>query len=256
MKLYKTEALVLRTRDCGRGDKLLTLYSRKLGKFKVMAHGAARASSRKRGAVQLFTRANFLIHRGRELDSVSQCEGVEMFSYLRGDLEKISYASYLFELVDVLTPEGEPGEPLYLLLLTTLRLMETEDLELLARAFEIKAADYAGYHPILENCANCQGSLDGPLGFSPGLGGILCGVCGGAGPDALPCSRGLVEFLKVLRRWHPSRLRQLKVDSRTRIQLKHLLHEYLKYHLEQEFKSTAFLDRLKSSPAGTPGTHV
>jgi recombinational DNA repair protein (RecF pathway) len=28
MKLYKTEALVLRSRDCGRGDKLLILYSR------------------------------------------------------------------------------------------------------------------------------------------------------------------------------------------------------------------------------------
>jgi hypothetical protein len=90
MKLYKTEALVLRSRDCGRGDKLLILYSRELGKIKVMAHGAARPSSRKRGAVQLFTRANFLIRRGREMDSVSQCEGVEMFSYLREDLEKIS----------------------------------------------------------------------------------------------------------------------------------------------------------------------
>ena len=111
MKLYKTEALVLRSRDCGRGDKLLILYSRELGKIKVMAHGAARPSSRKRGAVQLFTRANFLIRRGREMDSVSQCEGVEMFSYLREDLEKISYASYLFELVDVFTPEGEASDP-------------------------------------------------------------------------------------------------------------------------------------------------
>ncbi|OPZ73648.1 MAG: DNA repair protein RecO [Firmicutes bacterium ADurb.Bin456] len=154
------------------------------------------------------------------------------------------------ELVDALTPEGEPGEPLYLLLLTTLRLMAAEDLELLARAFEIKAADYAGYHPILENCANCQGSLDGPLGFNPGLGGVLCGACGAAGTANLPCSRGLVEILKVLRRWHSSRLRQLKVDTQARTQLKYLLHEYLKYHLEQEFKSTTFLDRFKSIPAG------
>ncbi len=251
MKLYKTEALVLRSRDCGRGDKLLILYSRELGKIKVMAHGAARPSSRKRGAVQLFTRANFLIRRGREMDSVSQCEGVEMFSYLREDLEKISYASYLFELVDVFTPEGEASEPLYLLLLTTLRLMATEDLELLTRAFEIKAADYAGYHPVLETCANCRGLLVGPLSFSPGMGGVLCGACGAAGPDALPCNRGLVEILKVLWRWHPSRLRQLKVDCQARLQLKNLLHEYLKYHLEQEFKSTAFLNRLKTGPAGT-----
>ena len=163
---------------------------------------------------------------------------------------KISYASYLFELVDVL-PRGEGSEPLYLLLLTTLRLMATEDLELLTRAFEIKAADYAGYHPVLETCANCRGLLVGPLSFSPSMGGVLCGACGAAGPDALPCNRGLVEILKVLWRWHPSRLRQLKVDCQARLQLKNLLHEYLKYHLEQEFKSTAFLNRLKTGPAGT-----
>lgn len=251
MKLYKTEALVLRARDCGGGDKLLILYSREFGKIKVMAHGVSKPSSRKRGAVQLFTRTNFLIHRGRNLDSVSQCEGVEMFSYLRGDLEKISYASYLFELVDAFTPEGEASEPLFLLLLTTLRLMATEDLELLARAFEIKAAGYSGYNPVLETCANCQGPLEGRLCFSPSLGGSLCGACGSADPEALPCNRGLVENLKVLLRWHPSRLRQLKVDRQTRDQLKKLLHEYLIYHLEQEFKSAAFLNRFRAGSAGS-----
>lgn len=246
MKLYKTEAVVLRARDCGDGDKLLILYSREYGKIKVMAHGVAKPSSRKRGAVQPFTHTKFLLHRGREIDSVSQCEGVEMFSFLRGDLEKISHASYLAELVEALTPEGEPHESLFTLLLATLRLMEAEDAEMLARAFEIRSVGLLGYRPVLETCAHCQGPIGGEVLFSPGLGGVLCKDCGLADPVAVPCSRGVVETLKILQNWHPSRLRQLKVERPARNQIKNLLYEYLKYHLERDLKSAAFLNRFRS----------
>lgn len=250
MKLYKAEAVVLRARDCGNGDKLLILYSREYGKMKVMAHGVARPSSRKRGAVQPFTRTKFLLHRGRGLDSVSQCEGVEMFPHLRNDLGKISYASYLAELVDVLAPEGEPNEPLYLLLLETLRLMAGNDAEILVRAFEIRAAGLMGYRPVLESCANCPGPADGELFFSPERGGVLCGACGSAVRHALPCSRGTVEILKILRSWPPAKLRQLKVERRDRHRIKFMLHEYLKYHLERDLKSAAFLNRFYPVPGG------
>ncbi len=244
MKLYKVEAVVLRSRDMGGGDKLLILFSREQGKMKVVAHGAAKPSSRKRGSVQLFSHTNFLIHRGRELDTVSQCEGVEMFSFIMGDLKKIGYASHLSELIDALAPEGEPNEPLFSLFLETMRLMETADAEILARSFEINAAGFLGYRPVLELCAQCQGRLTGDIFFSPAQGGVVCETCGTPDPDAMPCSRGVVETLKVFLSWPPSRLRQLKVGEAARKQIKRLLYEYLKYYLEQDLKSAAFLNRL------------
>lgn len=253
MKLYKAEAVVLRSRDCGNGDKLLVLYSREYGKIKAMAHGASRPSSRKRGAVQPFTFTKFLLHRGRELDSISQCEGLEMFSYLREELAKISYASYLAELVDALAPEREPNERLFHLLLNTLRLMAMEEPELLTRAFELKAVAMMGYYPVLEACSHCQGPVTGKLTFSPGLGGVLCAGCGSADPEALPCSRGVVEVMKLLLTWQPVKLRQLKVGRPARNQIKTLMFEYLKYYLERDLKSAAFLNRFRFSP---PTAHV
>lgn len=243
MKLYKVEAVVLWARDCGGGNKLLTLYSREYGKMKVMAHGVAKPSSRKRGAVQPFTFTKFLIHRGRELDSVSQCEALEMFSFLGADLEKIAYASYMAELVDSLTPEWEPCEGLFDLLLDTLRLLAGNDAELLLRSFEIKAAGLMGYRPVLDACVYCRQQTGRQVFFSAGQGGVLCGECGSADPGALPCSRGLVEVLKILLNWKPAKLRQLKVERRDRDQIKKILYEYLKYHLEQDLKSTVFMNR-------------
>ena len=248
MKLYKADAVVLKSIDCGNGDKLLVLFSREHGKIKVMAHGVAKPSSRKRGFVQLFTYTRFLLHRGRELDSVSQCEGIEMFSYIRENLQQISYASYLAELVEALIPEGEQNEPLFLLLLETLRLMEEGEAEILTRSFEIKASGLMGYRPVLEECAQCGGALTGRLLFSAKTGGLLCELCSAADPRAQVCSRGMAETLKVLSSWTQDRLSQLKISAADRVQIKILLYDYLKYHLEKDLKSASFLNRFVVKP--------
>ncbi|HOV79718.1 MAG TPA: DNA repair protein RecO [Bacillota bacterium] len=243
MKLYKAEAVVLRARDYGEGDKLLTLYSREYGKIRAAAHGVSKPSSRKRGAVQPFTLARFLLRRGRELDSVSQCEGLEMFLPLREDLERIAYASYIAELVDAVTPEGEPNEPLFLLLLDALRLMPEGDPELLARAFEIRTTAFSGYRPVLESCVNCMGDAAGRIFFSPALGGVLCPGCRAADVEAVPCGKAVAEILKLMLRWRPSRLRQLKVDPAIKRELREVMHQYLKFHLDKDLKSSSFLNR-------------
>lgn len=248
MKLYKVDAIVLRSIECGNGDKLLVLFSRERGKMKAMAHGVAKPSSRKRGSVQLFTYTRFLIHRGRELDSVSQCEGIEMFSFLRKGLETIGYASYLAELIDCLTPEGEPNETLFHLILETMRLMEEGEAEILTRSFEIKAAALMGYRPVLEACAHCGEPLAGRLSFSAETGGALCEACAAGDPRAVPVSRGALETLKALLNWPQVRLRQLKISPADRKQIKTLLYEYLKYYLERDLKSVSFLNRFAADP--------
>lgn len=248
MKLYKADAIILRSRDCGEGNRILVLYSREYGKLRVMAHGVAKLSSRKRGAVQLFSRSQFLIHRGRELDTVSQCEVVEMFSALREDLGSISRASYITELIDAFVPEGEPNGHLFLLLLATFRLLAIKDPELLVRAFEIKTVGLMGYMPLLDACAGCGSELlKGSLSFSPAMGGVLCEACSLNAPEAMPCNRGQLEVLKILTNWDQSRLHQLKVGQSTRKQLQKLLQNHIRYHLEGELKSAAFI-----SLYGTP----
>ena len=245
-KLYKVDAVVLRARDCGSADKLLTLFSRERGKIKAMAHGAGKSTSRKRGAVQPFTRSQFLLRAGREIDSVSQCEGLEMHLHLRENFTRLACASYLAELVEALAPEGEPGEPIFFLLMETLKRMAAVDPELLPLAFQLKAAALFGYRPELEVCAGCRSEMEGKIYFSPAQGGIVCDRCSDAAPGtATAINRGVVETMKVLARWHPSRLHQLKVDAPLKERLQFLLRVFLRYHLEKDLKSADFLSGLE-----------
>lgn len=248
MKLYKVRAVILKAKNIQEADQLLTLFSRERGKIRVVAYGACKPTSRKRGAVQPFSYSHFLLCRGNTLDSVSQCELLEMFPELRGRLDKLGYALYLMELVDSMTFEGESSEALFRLILGTLRLLGQGDHQLVARAFEIKLLTILGYRPCLENCVVCGGPLTGgKVIFHAAAGGVLCDACAHRQPGGLPCNRGTVELLKLLLRWDPARLGQLRLDASARIELRQILHRHMEYHLERQMKSTRFLKLIEHS---------
>lgn len=246
MKLYKVQAVVLKSVNIRDADMLLTLFTMEKGKIKVMAYGACKPTSRKRGAVQPFSHSRFLLRRGNGPDTVSQCELIEMFPELRCRLDKIGYATYLSELVDGMTAQGEPAEAVFALLLEGLRRLGDADHRLLARAFEIKLLSMLGYRPCLEHCVQCGAPLGaGPLTFHPGAGGVLCAGCAREGSGGLSCNRGTIELLKLLLRWPLARLGQLRPGLRERQEMREILRRHMEYHLERQMKSTRFLALLE-----------
>jgi DNA repair protein RecO (recombination protein O) len=100
-RLYRTEAIVIKRSDFFEADRLLTLYTPKLGKIRAIAKGVRKPTSRKSGHVELFTHSQLLIAKGRNLDIVTQAETVHAFRSLREDLLRTTYAFYGAELLDL-----------------------------------------------------------------------------------------------------------------------------------------------------------
>jgi len=243
VKLYKVDAIVLRSVNMREADQILTLFSLERGKIRAVAYGACKPTSKKRGAVQPFSYTRFLLRQGRELDSVSQCEGLELFWELRQQLKSLIYATYLTEMVDALTMPGEAQKEIYWLLLNTLRLMASSDPELLTRFFEVKLVNCLGYRPFLDECAVCRGSLNnGRVGFYPAAGGVLCAACARKEPDSFWCYRGTVAWLKLFLRWPAAKLRQIKVSPELKKEMRLIMQKHLEYHLEHQPKSARFLE--------------
>ena len=61
-RLYRTDGIVMRRRNQGEADRVLTLCT-PLGKIEVIAKGARKLRSRKAGHVELFSRSHFVISR-------------------------------------------------------------------------------------------------------------------------------------------------------------------------------------------------
>src|SRR5438876_10127095 len=102
-RLYRTPAVVLKRMDLGEADRILTFYSRDIGKLRAVAKGIRRSTSRSAGHLEPFTLTDVLFAVGRELDVVSQADTLEAFRQVREDLVLASHAYYLAEVVAMLT---------------------------------------------------------------------------------------------------------------------------------------------------------
>ena len=153
-RVYSTLAIVLRQRRLGDADKILTLYTANFGKVDAVAKGVRKTRSRTAGHVEPLTQATFQLAKGKTLEVVTQVETIESFQVLRDDLERMSRALYVCELLDKFTETHEANFELYRLLLDTLRRLSTrDDIDMAVRFYEMALLDATGYRPELRNAS-------------------------------------------------------------------------------------------------------
>ena len=249
LRTYRTEAIVLRRKDIGEADRILTLFTPHQGKVRVVAKGIRKPRSRKAGHLELFTCTNLLIAIGRDLDIVTQAEVVDAYRPLREDLLRSAYGGYMVELLDRFTPDAEEHESLYDLLRQGLTwASEARDLALAARYYELHLLSMAGYQPQLQSCASCGRPLEPEdQFFSAAEGGVICPRCGQShSPEAgsagrLPLSLGALKLLRYMQSKPYARVEELNVGSRAHAEVEYIMVRYITLLLERQLKSVEFL---------------
>ena len=246
---FRVSAVVLRHKDWGEADQMLTLYTRELGKVRAVAKGARKVTSRKAGHLQPFTQVTLQLARGRDLLIVTQAETVNAFLSLGADLMKTGYASYVIELLDRFTYDDDGGHPgTFKLLIETLDRLEKEgDAWVAVRYYEMRLLDYVGFRPQLFECANCGAEiLPEDQFFSFSAGGVICPRCGIGLPNL---NKIAVEILKYLRHFQRSAYRdasranpapEVKRETET------LMQGYFTYLLERQLNTPGFIKRVRS----------
>src|SRR4030042_6045822 len=246
-RTYQTEAIISKRIDLGEADRILTLYTPEHGKLKAVAKGTRHPKSKLGGHVELLTHSLLMLARGRNLDIITQAQTINNFLPIKDDLERISRGLYIAELVDSFTGEHIEDRRLFDLVLETLKqLSQFNDFELVLRYFELHLLDHLGYRPQLQQCTECNLPLKPEANFfSPNHGGVLCHNCGFHEPAAHPLS---LNALKVLRLWQNcdyATARRVKITPELAAGLEKVMREHIKYLLEKQLKSTAWLDKLK-----------
>ena len=120
MRSFSDEAVVLKKLDFGEADRILTVFNKEHGKLKVLAKGVRRPTSRKGGNLDLLTHSRVFVAKGRNLDLVTEALCLNSFSPLKKEVNTISKAYYLCELIDSLCAEGESSVFVFNLLVSTL----------------------------------------------------------------------------------------------------------------------------------------
>jgi DNA repair protein RecO (recombination protein O) len=244
-RTYQTEAIVIKKTKLGEADRVLTLYTPDLGKIQAVAKGVRRPRSKLAGHLELLTYSLVSLARGRNIDTIIGSQTINSFMPLKNDLNLIAYALYATELVNQFTPDNIENRPLFHLLLKTMeRLCQSGDGDLILRYFELQLLSEVGYRPQLQECVACHQLLNPVINsFSSSAGGMLCPNC--AEPFSIPLSIDSFKVLRFLQSSEWSVVSRLKLSPEICHELEMVTRHYLRYLLERELKSAAWLDTLR-----------
>jgi len=246
-RTYQTEAIIIKKIKLGEADRILTLYTPHLGKIRAVAKGVRRPRSKLAGHLELLTHSLVSLARGRNLDTIIGSQTINSFLPLKSDLQLTSYALYAVELTEQFTADNIENHRLFQLLLETMhRLCQGNNNELVLRYFELHLLNEVGYRPQLQQCVSCHSPLEPTINsFCSSAGGMLCPNCGQSQFLTYPLSVNALKVLRLLQGSDYNTARKLRINSELSRELEGVMRDYLKYHLEREVKSTAWLDTLR-----------
>ena len=250
-RLYRVAAIVLKRRDQGEADRLLTVLTRDRGKVTLLAKGVRRAASRKAGHVEPFTYVELLVAKGKSLDLVTQAETIEAHRRLREDLWRSSWAYTVAELADAFSQDDDPNALLFDLCLETLgRLNGDGEPTLIVQYYELHLLALAGYQPQLFRCVQCSELLKPEVNFlSLERGGALCPAHGANHPGTIVLPLPVLKVLRFLQSRDWEQVAQLQLSPAVSQQVESVLARYIVYHLERTVRSATFLEKLRATLA-------
>lgn len=178
--LLSTDGIILRSRTLGNDDQIYTILTRKKGVITAFGRNRKKITRGMGSALELFTYSNFVLFYNKERYTIDRADSNKVFFGIRSDIEKVSLASYLSELLIELAPEeGEESEDYLRLFLNSLAMLEhgKRSVHFIKPLFELRVLSMAGYMPDLLGCVSCGECEGRQLWFLPESGSIVCENC-------------------------------------------------------------------------------
>lgn len=240
MSSYKTRGIIIKRSNMGEADRILTIYTDKLGKIRVVAKGIRKIKSKLAGSLELFCLTNFVIAEGRNLDIVTAAEIEKCFFDLRNNLPKTQKAFYLGELVEKLTEDNDPNEEIYNLLDAVLENINTDQSDILISFFEFNLLTEIGYHPELMECLNCRTEISESKKnyFNYEHGGLVCVKCK---KGEIEISNSAIKLLRLFLKHRLNSVKKVKISDKILREVEYQTRSFLNQISDKEFKTQRFL---------------
>lgn len=255
MPIRSDQAVVLRLSDYSETSQIVTLFTARDGRVRLIAKGSRRGT-RQRFAAGLdlleYGEVSYVPARGEAgLGTLTEWTQLDTFSGLRAELVRQYGGLYAVELVDKLTEDYDPHPELLEALLKMLRRLaggrdaaqpgSTTPADPIAAVVRFQGIllKAIGYAPILRRCVGCgQPRVRGTRAyFSSSAGGLICRDC---------------EVHHVEKRQISPAMLDGKPESQSPAEWFLLLDYHLSNVAGRAFKVSAQLQKLLATPRADP----
>jgi DNA repair protein RecO (recombination protein O) len=245
LSLIRCKGVIIKTQDYKENDKLIWLYTDTNGKITTVARGAKKNKNKLFSITLPFCYGEYMLFQGKTLANLQEGRLIESFQGLLNNLDKLTYSSYVCELIDIAVIEGEVNSLLFKEFITTLYLLNTDaiDYELLIRAFELKLLKATGYGISLEHCAICKKKIELSNYISISHFGGLCQACNRE--HSIYISKGAYNALKYLTTTSSDKIYRLNLGREIKNEIEKVTTLLISLNYAKKPKSLEMLNYLK-----------
>ncbi|MEI7905950.1 MAG: DNA repair protein RecO [Bacteroidota bacterium] len=240
--IVETEAVVLHSMNYRDTSKIVTLYSRKYGKIKIIAKGAKNQKTNKFGSsLEPMTHSSVVIYKKEhhDLHLLSKSEIVTPLNRIQADSEKMFTGLALIELMNMVMHDEEENEQIFTMLVGSLKAIDAADKNSLnvLLAFMVKMFDQFGFGLSLEACVNCSRKTD-ENNFPSVLLRLSDGkcICPHCSPDltttGTKISGGLLKSLYYFQINSIEKSSLISFNDTAREDIISILQSFLRYHID------------------------
>lgn len=150
MREIRTEGVILKSRNLGENDKIVTIFTPSFGKIEAKARGGRKLLSHFTGHLELLSICDFALYRStREIFTITQCKTIKTFKKIKKDLDLINQAIEITELINLNTALEHPMQGMFEILKNTLERLEQNpnETEKTVVDYVIKLLNMLGFLP-------------------------------------------------------------------------------------------------------------
>lgn len=237
---YKTKGIIIRRRNFGEADRILTIYTERRGKVSTIAKGVRRPLSKLAGHLELFYLTDFHLAEGKNLHTITGAVLIDDYRNIRENSAKTNIAYYLAELLDRLLHEHEESPEIFRLSNNIFSQLNNQNSELLLPYFELRLLSYLGHKPELNYCTKCRVQLTASQNYWDDSAGVVCQKCV-QGRSSVKINNNTIKSLRLILDSSERILQNLNLDKTTFLELKNIIYNFLLYHTDFDPKSRKYL---------------
>ncbi len=172
------DCVVIKRFNIGESDRIITFFSKELGKIRAICKGIRRIKTKFSGNLEPFQRIQVTIHKGTKWNKVIEVNPKYKFFGIKNS--SIYVLNIMAEVIDKFCQEEDQNTDLYKNMLMLLELLSLDvNQNLLIESFKLQLLKLKGYLPSFYNCLRCEQkfSRDTGLCFINDYNGFICKGC-------------------------------------------------------------------------------
>lgn len=243
---FTVEGLVIKERNVGESDRLVTLFTRELGLIRAFAAGAKNIKSKKAAATSMLTYSSFTILKKKDTYRIYEATPISQFFKIGTDIEVLALSQYFCELCYRFGEENSPEEELLRLVLNSLHFLTKANRypPLIKAITEMRTAVICGYSPNLIACEECGIFEDNIMYFDVLQGNILCDKCVKI-KNGFMLDKTMLSALRHIVYSDFNKLYSFSVPDDQAVRLSSITEAYITAQSETKFEALDFYNSIK-----------